>query len=179
MSRIGKLPVDLPKGVTITVAEDNTVTVKGPLGQASQKVHPNITVSQEEGSLVFARVNETKESRSMHGLYRMLVNNMVVGLSTGFTKELTIVGTGYRAQLQGSKLVLTVGYSHPVEFEPEVGMTFEVPQPTTILVKGNDKQRVGEIASQIRKVRPPEPYLGKGIRYANENVRRKEGKAAK
>lgn len=179
MSRIGKLPVPVPKGVDIRVAEDNTVTVKGPKGEMSQKVNENIMVNMEGEQLVFTRSSDTNQNRAMHGLYRVLVANMVKGVTEGFTRELSIVGTGYRAQVQGGKLVLTVGYSHPVEILPPAGIAFETPVPTQILVKGYDKQVVGEIAAQIRRVRPPEPYLGKGIRYSNENVRRKEGKAAK
>lgn len=179
MSRIGKQPVVIPAGVKVAVDQDNVVTVEGPKGKLSQKVAKSITVSVEEGQAVLTRQDDTKENRALHGLYRVLVNNMVVGVSQGFNKSLTIVGTGYRAQLNGKKLGLAMGFSHPVEIAPPAGIAFEVPQPTTINVVGIDKQQVGQVAAQIRSIRPPEPYLGKGIRYTNENVRRKAGKAAK
>lgn len=179
MSRIGKQPVVIPAGVKVAVDQDNVVTVEGPKGKLSQKVAKSITVSVEEGQAVLTRQDDTKENRALHGLYRVLVNNMVVGVSQGFNKSLTIVGTGYRAQLNGKKLGLAMGFSHPVEIDPPAGIAFEVPQPTTINVVGIDKQQVGQVAAQIRSIRPPEPYLGKGIRYTNENVRRKAGKAAK
>ncbi|MGI6316718.1 MAG: 50S ribosomal protein L6 [Christensenellales bacterium] len=181
MSRIGKLPVVLPAGVTVTVDENNKVTVKGPKGTLEQQVSPDIAFKQEEGTLYVTCSNaETdRNANARYGLYRVLVNNMVIGVSAGFTKTLTIVGTGYRAQVQGRKLVLNIGFSHPVEFDPPQGIEFETPAVNTIIIKGIDKQMVGEIAANVRKVRPPEPYLGKGIRYADEIVRRKAGKAAK
>lgn len=179
MSRIGKLPVVIPAGVTVTIDSDNLVTVKGPKGTLSQKVSSDLTLNQEAGVLHFICASDDKESGARHGLYRVLVNNMVLGVSQGFSKTLTIVGTGYRAQVTGKKLVLNMGYSHPVEMDPPAGIEFETPAPTTIVVKGIDKQQVGQTAAVIRGVRPPEPYLGKGIRYADENVRHKAGKAAK
>lgn len=179
MSRIGKLPVEVPKGVQVTVGENNTVEIKGPKGTLSQKIHKDITVNLEDGSITVLRPSDQKEHRSLHGLSRSLIANMVEGVSKGFQKNLEIVGVGYRAQKQGSKLVLNVGYSHPVEIPEENGLEFEVPAPTKISVKGIDKQAVGEMAANIRRIRPPEPYKGKGIRYENEYVRRKEGKTGK
>jgi len=179
MSRIGKLPVVIPAGVTVTVDSANLVTVKGPKGTLSQKVSEEMILNQEAGVLTIARPSDDKEARAKHGLYRMLVANMVRGVTEGFSKTLTIVGTGYRAQVNGKKLVLNMGFSHPVEMDPPAGIEFETPAPTTIVVKGIDKQAVGQVAAVIRGVRPPEPYHGKGIRYADENVRRKAGKAAK
>lgn len=179
MSRIGKLPVTIPAGVTITVADDNTVTVKGPNGELSQKISSRMKIAQEDGSLTVTRPNDEKENRSLHGLTRSLINNMVVGVTTGYSKTLDIVGVGYRAQLQDKKLVLSMGYSHPVEFPQPDGITFEVPVPLKIIVKGIDKQQVGQVTADIRRVRPPEPYKGKGIKYENEVVRRKEGKTGK
>ncbi len=179
MSRIGKLPITIPAGVTITVSDDNTVTVKGPKGELSQKISPRIKMTEENGVLRVERPSDGKEDRSLHGLSRTLINNMVVGTTTGFTKKLEINGTGYRAAKTGNKLVLTVGYSHPVEFEEGDGITFEVPAPNKITVIGIDKQKVGQIAAEIREVRPPEPYKGKGIKYESETIIRKEGKTGK
>lgn len=179
MSRIGRLPITVPAGVTVTIADDNTVTVKGPKGQLSQKVNPDIKISQEGNVLHVTRPSDNKEHRSMHGLYRSLVNNMVVGVTAGYSKNLTMEGVGYRAQLEGTTLVLTVGYSHPVKFEAKDGISFETPAQNRIVVKGIDKQKVGAIAADIREVRRPEPYLGKGIRYDDERIRRKEGKSGK
>jgi large subunit ribosomal protein L6 len=179
MSRIGKLPITIPGGVTITVGDDNTVTVKGPKGQLSEKISSAITIKQENAVLTVARASDSKEHRSLHGLSRTLINNMVVGTTQGFQKNLDIVGTGYKAQKQGNKLVLNVGYSHPVEFVEPAGITFEVPAPNKITVKGFNKQQVGQIAADIRAVREPEPYKGKGIKYDSEVVRRKEGKTGK
>lgn len=180
MSRIGKLPVSLPAGVTVTVSDDNLVTVKGPKGVLSQKVYPAISLVQEEGKLTLTRKDDSKQNRAYHGLYRALVSNMVVGVTTGFKKELAIVSEeGFRAELSGKKLVLNVGYSHPVEMDPPEGITFETPKRTQIIVSGIDRQVVGQVAADVRAVRPPEPYKGKGIRYAGEHVRRKEGKTAK
>ena len=178
MSRIGKMPITIPAGVTLEVAQDHTVVVKGPKGTLSQWVDGCITLDQQDGILTVSRVDDSKRSRSMHGLYRNLINNMVVGVTAGFTRELSVVGTGYRAQLAGDRLTINVGYSHPVDFDAPGGITFEVPAPNRILVSGIDKQLVGEIAAQIRKIRKPEPYMGKGIRYSNEVVRMKEGKTA-
>lgn len=179
MSRIGKLPINIPGGVTITVGDDNTVNVKGPKGQLSEKISPDMEISMEEGVLLVKRPSDDKEHKALHGLSRSLIHNMVVGVTSGYQKNLDIVGVGYRAQMQGTKLVLNVGYSHPVEFEAPAGITFEVPNPNRISVLGISKQQVGQIAADIRKVRPPEPYKGKGIKYENEFVRRKEGKTGK
>ena len=179
MSRIGKLPVAIPAGVTVTVSDDNLVTVKGPKGTLTQQITGDLKVTVEDGAVVVTRARDDKESRAKHGLYRVLINNMVKGVTEGFSKTLTIIGTGYRAALSGKKLSLTMGYSHPVELDPPAGISFEVPNPNSIVVKGIDKAEVGQIAAIVREVRPPEPYLGKGIRYENENVRRKAGKAAK
>ena len=179
MSRIGKLPITVLSGVTITVGENNTVTVKGPKGQLEEKIAPEMIIEQEDGVLTVQRPSDNKRHRSLHGLSRTLINNMVVGVTSGFSKTLEIVGVGYKATKQGTKLVLNVGYSHPVEFEEPEGITFDVPAPNRIVVSGIDKQLVGQISADIRKVRKPEPYKGKGIRYTNEVVRRKEGKTGK
>ena len=178
MSRIGNKPVVIPAGVTIDL-KDNTVTVKGPKGELSYTFNQNITLVQNEGEVVFTRPDDTKENKTIHGTTRAVFNNMVVGVTEGFQRELELIGVGYRAQLQGKKLVLNVGYSHPVEFTPEEGVEIEVPSNTKVIVKGYDKQKVGELAANIRGVRPPEPYKGKGIRYVDEFVRRKEGKTGK
>ena len=179
MSRIGKLPVEIPAGVTVTVSDDNLVTVKGPKGTLTQQITGDLQVTKEENVVHVTRARDDKESRAKHGLYRVLIHNMVKGVTEGFSKSLSIVGTGYRAALSGQKLSLTIGFSHPVELDPPAGISFEVPNPNTIVVKGIDKAAVGQVAAIVREVRPPEPYLGKGIRYENENVRRKAGKAAK
>ena len=179
MSRIGKLPVAIPAGVTVTVSDDNLVTVKGPKGTLTQQITGDLQVTKEENAVHVTRARDDKESRAKHGLYRVLIHNMVKGVTEGFSKSLSIVGTGYRAALSGKKLSLTIGFSHPVELDPPAGISFEVPNPNTIVVKGIDKAAVGQVAAIVREVRPPEPYLGKGIRYENETVRRKAGKAAK
>ena len=179
MSRIGKLPVSVPAGVTITVEEKNVVTVKGPKGTLCQQMPAEMDIQLEDGVLTVKRPSDNKNHRALHGLTRSLLNNMVVGTTTGYTKNLEIVGVGYRAQLDGTKLVLNLGYSHPVVFEAPEGITYEVPAPTKIVVKGIDKQLVGQIAANIRASRAPEPYKGKGIRYEGEFVRRKEGKTGK
>ena len=179
MSRIGKLPITVPAGVSVNIAEDNTVTVKGPKGTLSEQVKEGIVIKEEGNTLLLTRPSDTKRHRAMHGLYRSLVNNLVVGVTEGYSKTLEMVGTGYRAQLAGKTLTLSIGYSHPVVFEAPENITFEVPAPTKIIVKGINKQQVGNLAADIRKVRPPEPYLGKGIRYAGERIRRKEGKSGK
>ena len=179
MSRIGKLPVHIVSGVTITVDEHNVVTVKGPKGELTQSVSPEMILEQENGVLTVKRPSDDKQHRALHGLTRSLINNMVVGVSTGFEKKLEIVGTGYRAQMDGKDLVLNVGYSHPVRFAKPEGIEFDTPAPTKITVKGIDKQKVGQIAADIRATREPEPYKGKGIRYEGEFVRRKEGKTGK
>ncbi len=179
MSRIGKLPITVPAGVTVNVSDDNTVTVKGPKGTLSQKVNRDINLKMENGVLTLGRPSDSKPHKAMHGLYRSLVNNLVVGVTAGFAKNLEMVGTGYRAQVQGKTLTLSIGYSHPVVFEAPANVTFECPAPTKIVVSGIDKQVVGNLAADIRAVRPPEPYLGKGIKYDNEVIRRKEGKTGK
>ncbi len=181
MSRIGKLPVGIPKGVTITVAAGNAVSVKGPGGELSAKIPSEmiLEISDEDKQLIVKRPSDQKEHRAKHGLSRSLINNMVIGVTQGYQKNLDIVGVGYRAQLQGKKLVLAVGYSHPVEIEPPQGITFEVPAPNRIVIKGIDKQLVGQIAANLREIRPPEPYKGKGIKYDKETIRRKEGKTGK
>ena len=179
MSRIGKLPVSILDGVTITVSDDNVVSVKGPKGQLSTPISKDMIIEQDNGVLTVKRPSDDKRHRALHGLSRTLINNMVVGVSKGYEKNLDIVGVGYRAQKQGNKLVLNVGYSHPVEFAEEDGITFDVPNPNKIIVKGIDKQKVGQVAADIRAVRSPEPYKGKGIKYDYEVVRRKEGKTGK
>jgi len=179
MSRIGKKILEIPAGVTITIAEDNTVTVKGPKGELTRKFNADMSIKIEENTLTVERPSEQKEHRALHGTTRALIGNMVEGVTTGFARGLELVGVGYRAQKQGDKLVLSVGYSHPVEMTPEAGLEVEVPAPTKIVIKGIDKQRVGEFAANIRAVRAPEPYKCKGIRYEGEVVRRKEGKTAK
>ena len=179
MSRVGKEPIAIPSGVEVSL-EGRRVVVKGPNGRLTHQAPETITVSRDGDTLVVARPDDERENRALHGLTRSLVHNMVVGVSQGFSRELEIVGVGFRAQAQGpSKLELQVGFSHPVRFEAPEGVTFEVPQPTRIVVRGADKQLVGQVAADVRKCRPPEPYKGKGIRYADEHVRRKAGKSAK
>lgn len=177
MSRIGRLPINIPSGVTVKIDNGNFVTVKGPKGTLTQTFHPDMTIEQEENTLLVKRPTNNKKHRALHGLTRSLLKNMVVGVTEGFSKKLEINGVGYRAQKQGKKLVLTVGYSNPVEMEEPDGITYEVPDANTIIVKGIDKQLVGEMAAKIRFTRPPEPYQGKGIKYADEVIIRKEGKA--
>ncbi len=179
MSRIGREPIAIPAGVNVTIADGNVVTVKGPLGELCQTFSTNITITQEGATLLVTRPNDEKENRALHGLTRTLLNNMVVGVTKGYEKKLEIVGVGYRVEKVGTKLVLGLGYSHPVEFVEENGVKFEVPNNTTIIVKGIDKQAVGQIAAVIRSKRPPEPYLGKGIKYTGERIRRKAGKTGK
>jgi large subunit ribosomal protein L6 len=176
MSRIGKSPINLPAGVEVKVKGD-TVEVKGPKGSLTQVITPTISVAVDDGVLTVDRTNDERESRALHGLTRALVYNMVVGVTEGYSKELTAVGVGYRAALKGNTLELQVGFSHPVAMEAPDGVKFEVPEPTKIIVSGIDKQKVGQVAANVRAVRPPEPYKGKGIRYADEYVRRKAGKA--
>ena len=179
MSRVGRMPIELPKGVDVRI-DGSTVLVKGPRGQLSQVVHPAMKVNVEDGVLTVERPTDSREHRSLHGLTRSLLNNMVVGVSEGFTRRLEVEGVGYRAEMSGPRLVLNVGYSHPVEVEPPGAVEFTVEnRGKLITVSGNDKQIVGEISAKIRKVRPPEPYKGKGIRYQGEYVRRKAGKAGK
>ncbi|MGG3891671.1 50S ribosomal protein L6 [Metabacillus fastidiosus] len=179
MSRIGKKPIEIPSGVTITISDDNHVSVKGPKGELTRSFNPDMKIVVEDNVLTVSRPSETKEHRALHGTTRSLLGNMVEGISKGFERGLELIGVGYRASKSGNKLVLNVGYSHPVEIVPEDGVEIEVPSQTKIVVKGTDKERVGAIASNIRQVRPPEPYKGKGIRYEGEHVRRKEGKTAK
>lgn len=180
MSRIGRLPITVPAGVTVNVDENNTVTVKGPKGELTQAVNPDITLKQENGILTLVRPSDAKPHKAMHGLYRTLVNNMVVGVTDGFAKTLELVGTGYRASAEGGKkLNISIGFSHPVVMDAPESITFETPNQTTIVVKGINKQQVGNLAADIRAIRKPEPYLGKGIKYQNEHIRRKEGKTGK
>ena len=176
MSRIGKKPIEVPSTVAVAITAGR-VQVNGPLGELSQQVPARMQIEQRDGEIVVTRPTERGEDRALHGLTRSLIANMVEGVTKGFEKRLEIQGVGYRATLKGTTLELAVGFSHPVSIEPPAGITFEVPQPTQVIVKGSDKQAVGEIAAKIRKVRPPEPYKGKGIRYEGEQVRRKAGKA--
>jgi large subunit ribosomal protein L6 len=179
MSRVGKKPIEVPANVTVSVAADNTVTVKGPKGELTNQFNQDMKIEQEGNIITVVRPSESKEHRTIHGTTRALLANMVTGVSEGFSRSLELIGVGYRASLQGKKLVLNVGYSHPVEIVPETGVEIDVPSNTKIIVKGIDKERVGALAANIRGVRPPEPYKGKGIRYEGEFVRRKEGKTAK
>jgi large subunit ribosomal protein L6 len=178
MSRIGRAPIEIPSGVTVEVSSGGNVTVTGPLGTLSQRVPQRMAIAQEDGVVTVTRPTERGEDRALHGLTRTLVANMVEGVTKGFEKRLEIQGVGYRAQLKGSDLELAVGFSHPVTITPREGISFDVPQPTQVIIKGTDKQVVGQTAAEIRKVRPPEPYKGKGIRYEGEHVRRKVGKRA-
>jgi large subunit ribosomal protein L6 len=179
MSRVGKQPITVPSGVDVTIA-DASVRVKGPKGELAIDVVGELTVARDGDAIVVSRANDERRNRALHGLTRTLVSNMVTGVSQGFTKELDIVGVGYRAAAQGpQRLEIQVGYSHPVVVNAPEGITFEVPSPTKIAVRGCDKQLVGQVAADIRKIRKPEPYKGKGIRYADEVVRRKAGKSAK
>jgi large subunit ribosomal protein L6 len=177
MSRIGRRPIELPAGVMVAISPGR-VQVNGPLGELSQAVPARMQVEKAEAEIVVTRPTDRGGDRALHGLTRTLIANMVEGVTNGFEKHLEIQGVGYRAQLKGSDLELAVGYSHSVTIQPRTGVTFEVPAPTQIIVKGTDKQRVGQTAAEIRKVRPPEPYKGKGIRYRDEQVRRKVGKRA-
>ena len=179
MSRIGRMPITVPAGVTVNVDENNLVTVKGPKGTLSQQVNPAIPLKQEGNVLTLERPTDSKPHKAMHGLYRALVHNMVVGVTDGFSKTLEMVGTGYRASVEGKKLTINIGFSHPVVLEAPEGITYETPNQTTIVVKGSNKQQVGNLAADIRAIRKPEPYLGKGIKYQNEHIRRKEGKTGK
>ena len=179
MSRIGKKPIAIPAGVTVTIADGNLVTVKGPKGTATQQLNKNIIIRVDGANVLVERPDETPESNALHGLTRTLVNNMVVGVTAGYEKRLEIVGVGYRAAKSGKTLTLNLGHSHPVTFEDTADITFEVPQSDVVLVKGIDKQIVGQIAAEVRSKRPPEPYLGKGVKYAGERIRRKAGKAGK
>ena len=176
MSRIGRMPVAIPAGVGVKVADGNLITVKGPKGTLTQQFDPTMTVKQEGAELHVSRPNDEKENRALHGLTRALLHNMVVGVTEGYKKELDINGVGYRAAKEGKKLVLTIGYSHPVEVEEIEGISIDVPNPNHIVVSGCDKQKVGQFAAELREKRPPEPYKGKGIKYTDEVIRRKVGK---
>lgn len=179
MSRIGNEVIAIPAGVDVKVEDGNNITVKGPLGVLSQQVAQTMTIEKTGATLKVVSPSQEKEFNSLHGLTRTLINNMVVGVTKGFTKQLEIVGVGYRAAKAGKTLTLALGYSHPIIFNEENGITFDVPNANVIIVKGIDKQMVGEIAAQIRRKRPPEPYLGKGVKYTGERIRRKTGKAGK
>ena len=181
MSRIGRLPIAIPAGVTVAIDDNNVVTVKGPKGTLTQKVHPDITVKQEGAEIHVSRPSDDKQHRAWHGLYRALIHNMVVGVTEGFAVSLEMVGTGYRAAAEenGKKLNIAIGFSHPVILDAPQNITFETPVQTKIVVKGIDKQQVGNLAADIRAIRKPEPYLGKGIKYEGEHIRRKEGTAGK
>ncbi len=177
MSRIGRMPITVPAGVQVTIADGNVVTVKGPKGTLTSTFHHEMIIKQEGAVLTVSRPDDAHEHKSLHGLTRTLLNNMVVGVDKGYSKELEVNGVGYRASKEGNKLVLNVGYSHPVAMEETDGITVEVPSPNKIVVNGIDKQKVGQFAANVRGKRPPEPYKGKGIKYTTEVVRRKEGKA--
>ena len=179
MSRIGRLPVAIPAGVTFAVAPDNVVTVKGPKGQLVKAMHKDIKIVVENNEVIVTRPSDSKPHKALHGLTRALINNMVTGVTSGYQKTLELVGVGYRAAVQGSKLVMNLGYSHPVEIEGVEGIKFETPAANKVIVSGIDKQLVGEMAANIRVWRKPEPYKGKGIKYENEVIRRKEGKTGK
>lgn len=179
MSRIGRQPIEIPSGVEVEIGDDGVVTVKGPRGTLAQRLHPEMRVLHDDGAIRVERPSDAGFHRSLHGLTRTLIANMVEGVTRGFEKRLQIIGVGYRAAMKGNDLELAVGYSHSVVVRCPEGLEFEVPTPTQIVVRGNDKQAVGEIAANIRKIRKPEPYKGKGIRYEGEYVRKKAGKAAK
>ena len=179
MSRIGRAPITVPAGVTVTLGENNVVTVKGKLGTLTQQLHNRMILKQDAGVLTVERPSDDLQDKALHGLTRSLLANMIEGVTNGYSKKLEIVGVGYRAQKSGKTLTLNIGYSHPVIFEEKDGITFEVPDTNTIIVKGIDNQKVGQIAAQIREKRPPEPYLGKGIKYSDEHIRRKAGKTGK
>ncbi|MBA2755868.1 MAG: 50S ribosomal protein L6 [Chloroflexi bacterium] len=178
MSRIGRLPIAIPATVDVTI-DGRNVTVSGPKGTLRRSLHPDITVSREDGTLVVTRPTEQKTHKQLHGLTRTLVSNMVVGVTDGYRKGLEITGVGYRAALSGRKLTLNLGYSHPIEIDPPDGISFELENPTRLAVVGIDKELVGQIAARVRSTRKPEPYKGKGVRYAGERIRRKAGKAGK
>ena len=178
MSRIGRLPITVPSGVDVTI-DGRTLTVKGPKGSLTRELHPDMTVAREDDRLLVTRPTEQKTHKQLHGLTRTLVNNMVVGVTDGYRKSLEITGVGYRAAKVGEKLQLNLGYSHPIEIEPPTGISFEVENPTHLAVLGIDKELVGQVAAQVRSTRKPEPYKGKGVRYAGEYIRRKAGKAGK
>jgi large subunit ribosomal protein L6 len=177
VSRIGRKPVEIPKGVTVQT-KDSVLSVKGPKGEVSAKVHPNVSIKVEANEVQISRASDAKKDRALHGLWRALVQNMVVGVTQAYSKKLEIVGVGYRAELKGKKLQLQIGYSHPILFSPPEGIKIEVPGQTSVIVSGVDKQLVGLVAAKIRSFREPEPYKGKGIKYEGEYIRRKAGKAA-
>ena len=179
MSRVGRLPIAIPAGVTVTVSADNVVTVKGPKGELVKAMNKDMNIAIEDNQVVVTRPSDKKEHRALHGLTRALINNMTTGVEKGYEKTLELVGVGYKAQLQGNKLVMNLGFSHPVEINPRDGITFETPSATKVIVKGIDKEKVGADAAEIRSWRVPEPYKGKGVKYENEVIRRKEGKTGK
>ena len=176
MSRIGRAPIAVPAGVDVKIEADNVVTVKGPKGTLTQKFHPNMQIQQEGGVIHVIRPNDLKENRSLHGLTRTLINNMIVGVTEGFKKELDVNGVGYRVAMEGGKLVMNLGFSHQVVVEQPEGITIEAPSANKIVISGCDKQKVGQFAAEVREKRPPEPYKGKGIKYTDEVIRRKVGK---
>ena len=176
MSRIGKMPISIPAGVEVTMGEGNLITVKGPKGTLTQKLSEKMTLTREDGVILVTRPNDEKENRSLHGLTRTLLNNMVIGVTEGYKKELDVNGVGYRVAKEGNKLNMNIGFSHPVIMEEPEGITIEVPSPNKIIINGIDKQKVGQFAAEVRGKRPPEPYKGKGIKYTDEVIRRKEGK---
>ena len=179
MSRIGKLPIVIPAGVTVTIDPENVITIKGPKGTLARKLSADMNIAQEDGQIVVKRPKDLKRFKAMHGLTRTLINNMVVGVTEGYTKKLEIIGTGYRAAKNGNKLTLNLGYSHPVEMIDPDGITSEVEGTTKITITGIDKEKVGQYAANIREKRAPEPYKGKGIKYDTERIRRKAGKSGK
>jgi len=179
MSRIGRMPVAIPAGVDVKIDAANVMTVKGPKGTLTENLHPNMKIVIEGATITVERPDDEKQNRSLHGLTRSLIANMIEGVVNGYKKELEINGVGYRAQKQGNQLVLNLGYSHNVVIDEEPGITFDVPDANKIIISGPSKQRVGQVASEIRSKRPPEPYLGKGIKYVEEHIRRKSGKAGK
>ena len=178
MSRIGRMPIAVPAKTEVTIA-DNVVTVKGPLGTLTNTFSTRISVALENNEIIVTRSTDDKEDRALHGLTRALINNMIIGVTQGYSKQLDIIGVGYRAEKQGKKLVLNLGHSHPIYFEEQDGITFELPNNTTVIVKGINKQTVGQVAAVIRSKRPPEPYLGKGVKYTGEKIRRKAGQTGK
>lgn len=176
MSRIGRMPISIPAGVDVKIEEGNLVTVKGPKGTLQQQLHPNMTITREGDVIHVTRPNDAKENRSLHGLTRTLLHNMIVGVTEGFKKELDVNGVGYRVAKEGKKLVMNLGFSHQVFVDEPEGITIDVPNPNKIVISGSDKQKVGQFAAEVREKRPPEPYKGKGIKYTDEVIRRKEGK---
>jgi large subunit ribosomal protein L6 len=179
MSRIGRMPITVPAGVTVTVGENNYVVVKGPKGTLEQQLNARMNITQNGNEIVVTRPTDEKEDRSVHGLTRALLNNMVVGVTTGYSKKLEVIGVGYKVAMQGTKLVLNLGYSHPIHIEQPADLKIETPDANTIIVSGADKQAVGQLAAVIRSKRPPEPYHGKGVKYSDEYIRRKAGKTGK